>query len=418
MNQPRIMYKPNNIVSALFRSPILWGGLATAVFYALIRKGLIAGEFVERYFASHPVEYVATAMFLVALAALAIKLVELSTQTAALGKFNCDREPDGQHTVEDCEPLLQQLAQAPPRLQDGYLIRRLREVLEYVWRKGDADSLDEELRHLADVDAYRSHDSYALVRIIIWAIPILGFLGTVIGITLAVAKLSPQQIETSITEVTAGLGVAFDTTALSLGLSMVLMFAMYLTSRIETRLVADVDAKVSAEMVGRFEHFGGNDGGGQLALLRRMTDRVVQSSEQLVAGQAELWKSTIDEAHQRWQSLSGEAAEQLQRTFCNSLDSALNNALDRHTAAISGQQEQLIRQGEILLKVVEATGQIRQLETALNENLSALAGSNDFSKTVLSLSAAINLLTARLDDGDQRTARVDLSGDQHRETAA
>ena len=408
------MYKPNNIVSALFRSPILWGGLATVVFYALIRKGLIAGEFVERYFASHPVEYVATAMFLVALAALAIKLVELSTQTAALGRFNFDRDPDGRQTVEDCEPLLQQLAQAPPRLQDGYLIRRLREVLEYVWRKGDADSLDEELRHLSDVDAFRSHDSYALVRIIIWAIPILGFLGTVIGITLAVAKLSPQQIETSITEVTAGLGVAFDTTALSLGLSMVLMFAMYLTSRIETRLVADVDAKVSAEMVGRFEHFGGSDGGGQLALLRRMTDRVVESSEQLVAGQAELWKSTIDEAHQRWKSLSGEAADRLQQTFCNSL----NDALGRHTSAISAQQEQLIRQGEILLKVVEATGQIRQLETALNENLSALAGSNDFSKTVLSLSAAINLLTARLDDGDQRTARVDLSGDQHRETAA
>ena len=407
------MNKPINFVAAMFRSPILWGGLATVVFYALIRKGLIGGEFVERYFASHPVEYVATTMFLVAMAALAIKLLDLSAQTAALGKFSLDREPDGQHTVEDCEPLLQQLAQAPPRLQDGYLIRRLREALVYVWRKGDADSLDDELRHLSDVDAYRSHESYSLVRIIVWAIPILGFLGTVIGITLAVAKLSPQQIETSITEVTAGLGVAFDTTALSLGLSMVLMFAMYVTSRIETRLVADVDAKVSAEMVGRFQQRD-KDGDGQSALLRRMADQIMQSSQQLVAGQAEVWKSTIDEAHQRWQSLSGETAEQLRQTFSDSL----NEALGRHTTVISDQQQQLIRQGELLLKVVEATGQVRQLETALNENLSALAGSHDFSKTVISLSAAINLLTARLDDDGQRAGRVDLSDNQPRETAA
>ncbi|MCH8924050.1 MAG: MotA/TolQ/ExbB proton channel family protein [Planctomycetes bacterium] len=407
------MSKPNNIAAALFRSPVLWGGLATVVFYALIRKGLIGGEFVQRYFASHPVEYVATTMFLVAMAALAIKLIDISAQTAALGKFHLDREPDGQHTVDDCQPLLEQLAQVPPRLQEGYLIRRLREALVYVWRKGDANTLDDELRHLADVDAYRSHDSYSLVRIIIWAIPILGFLGTVIGITLAVAKLSPQQIETSITEVTAGLGVAFDTTALSLSLSIVLMFAMYLTTRIETRLVADVDAKVSAEMVGRFEQIG-SGGDGQLALLRRMTDQVVHSSERLVAGQAEIWKSTIDEAHARWQNLSGETAEQLQQTFCNSL----NEALGDHTRAMTNQQEQLIRQGEMLLKVVEATGQVKQLETALNENLSALAGSHDFSKTVISLSAAINLLTARLDDGGRHTTRVDLSDDQPRESAA
>jgi hypothetical protein len=191
------------------------------------------------------------------------------------------------------------------------------------------------------------------------------------------------------------------------------MFAMYLTSRNETRLVADVDAKVSAELVGRFEQVGG-DGDGQLALLRRMTDQVMQSSERLVVGQADLWKSTIDEAHERWRSLSGDTAQQLQQTFTE----GLNDALGTHTAAISAQQQQLIRQGEMLLKVVQATGQVKQLETALNDNLSALSGSHDFSKTVISLSAAINLLTARLEDGGQHVSRVDLSGDQQRETAA
>ncbi|MEI2659369.1 MAG: MotA/TolQ/ExbB proton channel family protein [Bifidobacterium adolescentis] len=52
-----------------------------------------------------------------------------------------------------------------------------------------------------------------LIRTITWAVPILGFLGTVIGITMAIANITPDQLESSLGEVTAGLAVAFDTTA-------------------------------------------------------------------------------------------------------------------------------------------------------------------------------------------------------------
>ena len=60
----------------------------------------------------------------------------------------------------------------------------------------------------------------------------MGFLGTVIGITVAIANLSPSQME-NITDVVAGLGTAFDTTATALGLSMVLMFSHFLVDRQE-----------------------------------------------------------------------------------------------------------------------------------------------------------------------------------------
>ena len=123
-------------------------------------------------------------------------------------------------------------------------------------RKSSAETLDDELRALADYDVDRMHASYSLVRIIVWAIPILGFLGTVIGITLAIAKLSPDQLENSLPEVTAGLGIAFDTTALALALSMVLMFAKFFVERLETRLLMAVDRRVAEELVGRFQTYG------------------------------------------------------------------------------------------------------------------------------------------------------------------
>ena len=59
-------------------------------------------------------------------------------------------------------------------------------------------------------------------------------------------------------------------------------------------------------------------------------------------------------------------------------------------------QEQLVEQSNVLLKVVEATEQVTRLEEKLNSNLSALAGANNFEETVISLSAAVQLLSSRL----------------------
>src|SRR4029078_13191444 len=105
-----------------------------------------------------------------------------------------------------------------------------------------------------------------MVRIIIWAILILGLLGTVIGITIAVANLNPATLEESMTKVTHGLGVAFDHTATALSLTMLLMFTKSAVERIEDNLMGRVDERVSREMVGRFADTGANDDANVAAL--------------------------------------------------------------------------------------------------------------------------------------------------------
>jgi hypothetical protein len=62
----------------------------------------------------------------------------------------------------------------------------------------------------------------------------------------------------------------------------------------------------------------------------------------------------------------------------------------------------------MMARVVEATGEVRKLESSLNSNLQSLAGSKNFEDTVMSLSAAIHLLNTRLGAPADDARQVDL----------
>jgi hypothetical protein len=74
----------------------------------------------------------------------------------------------------------------------------------------------------------------------------------------------------------------------------------------------------------------------------------------------------------------------------------VQKALLQNAEAVTLQQRELVKQGEVLTQVVAATGQVEKLENELNRNLNTLAGAKNFEQTVLSLGAAIQLLNAKL----------------------
>lgn len=407
-------------LSAVWHSPLVWGGVSSLGFYSLYHGQVIRGEFVRRYFAGHPVNYCETVCFFVALAALVIKGLDVFGQRSGLRQLRLPASPREGLPPEASEELLAEVCAWPASAQVSYAALRLKSALEFVRQQGSADRLDDELKYLADSDRLTAHGSYALVRLVIWAIPILGFLGTVIGITMAIAELSPEALEESLPEVTSGLGVAFDTTALALGLSMILMFVQYVVDKSEQALLAAVDGWLAHALAGRFQVMGGAQDP-QVAQVKRIADAMVLATERLVQQQAELWRATIDEAHQRWTQLTAGAHEVLEQSLVAGLTKSLESharelalgrrqgeeqrqrtigdlklALDHFSTALVGQQTELARQGDVLLQVVDATGQVARLEEALNRNLQALAGERNFEETLHSLSAAIHLLTARL----------------------
>ena len=283
----------------------------------------------RQYTAGHRVEYVICSIFFVGLAAIVMRFIYLAGQFASLDRIQLDPIPIGGQPPSTSEGLLAQLADLPPALQQHFLVRRLHDALEFVRRKDSADSLDDHLRHLQDVEAIQIQSAYALLRLIVWAIPILGLLGTVIGITLSIGNLNPQTLEESVTKVTGGLGIAFDHTAEALTLTMVLMFLKSWVERVEDRLMAEVDNRVADELVGRFQSSGSSDP--NVAAIRRMSEQVIDAVEELATNQANIWKTSIDQTHQQWAEVSVTASKVVKE----SLSSTVRDSLDRHAQLLN-----------------------------------------------------------------------------------
>src|SRR5262249_35231241 len=150
--------------------------------------------------------------------------------------------------------LQQSLSLGSDRLLNTFLGRRVANILNFVASRNSANDLDDQMRTLADNDAIALDGSYALMRFIIWAMPILGFLGTVLGITAAIAGIDPEQLEKGgAGAVTEGLTQAFDATALALGLTLVAMFFNSMVEKLEQSVLERVDEYVDKELAHRFQ---------------------------------------------------------------------------------------------------------------------------------------------------------------------
>ncbi len=93
------------------------------------------------------------------------------------------------------------------------------------------------VKERAELAADRLDSSLSLVRYIAWAIPAIGFIGTVRGIGLALA-FAEQAIKGDISPVIEALGLAFNSTLVALVLSMGLMYLMHVVqSRQEAQVI-------------------------------------------------------------------------------------------------------------------------------------------------------------------------------------
>lgn len=519
LTKQRSINHVHSFAAVILRQPLLWGIIVCANFFALLYQGAIDSPLLRRYCAGHAIEIIELTVFFIGLAGLVIRFLGVMGQFPSLRCPLLDEVPAGGQRITDCDRLLDQL-DLITAFQESYIVRRLRDALDFVRRKGSADDLDQHLRHLEELESIQVNGSYSMIRIIIWAIPILGLLGTVIGITIAVANLNPQTLEESMTKVTHGLGVAFDHTATALALTMILMFVKSAVERVEDSLLARVDARVSKELVGRFQHVAPADDP-NVHTIRRMSEHVLDAVEALAARQAEVWKSSIVETHQQWADVSMAAghivkdslstaikdnleqharvlgqnalkhADRIQvcvdkqvemldrgtnetvgrlRDGLEQLGELLVEALERHgdvltkaekemgeenrqhlseveaalgnsmvvaterqenlirqsehllkemqialveaAGATVRQQEQLIRQSDVLLKVVDSTGQITRLEESLSQNLAAVDKAHNFEEMAVNLSAAIQLLSARLGHYSFPATNRDASSNQ------
>ncbi len=130
-----------------------------------------------------------------------------------------------------------------------FLVERVRRLLEHYAARRDVTETATINSADADADAVAVAASFSTLKVLVWAIPILGFIGTVIGISAAVGGFSQSlegaeqldAIKSSLGSVTAGLAVAFDTTLVALVASIIVMLPTSWLQKAEEQLANDVD---------------------------------------------------------------------------------------------------------------------------------------------------------------------------------
>jgi MotA/TolQ/ExbB proton channel family protein len=77
--------------------------------------------------------------------------------------------------------------------------------------------------------------NYSMLRYIIWVIPTVGFIGTVVGIAWTLKLVDPENPDLG--QLTASLAVAFNTTLIALILSAILVFMLHVVQRMEEKTI-------------------------------------------------------------------------------------------------------------------------------------------------------------------------------------
>jgi biopolymer transport protein ExbB/TolQ len=104
------------------------------------------------------------------------------------------------------------------------------------------------VRERAELAGDELDSSLGLVRYIAWAIPAIGFIGTVRGIGDAL-NFAEQAIHGDISAVTTGLGLAFNSTFVGLSLCIVLMFFLHLVQGRQEAFIIETQAFLRDKLI-------------------------------------------------------------------------------------------------------------------------------------------------------------------------
>jgi biopolymer transport protein ExbB/TolQ len=139
---------------------------------------------------------------------------------------------------EDTREYTRSLQALPDAARESLLPRTLLAALHRFSSTRNVQDVSEAVKSVCDAEQDRLDSELSMVRYIAWAIPSIGFIGTVRGIGEALGQ-AYRAVEGDIAGVTTSLGVAFNSTFIALVISIVLMFFMHQLQLIQERLVLD-----------------------------------------------------------------------------------------------------------------------------------------------------------------------------------
>ena len=425
-NPLRKMNKAPTNKSNAFTSLVLPLAIGLAMYMCInlmVDREVINNELLLRYLTGHPISKITTFMFCVGVAGLLLIANNVFDQFCGCDKIRLRLESEESESEvvspnQRATTLMESMLNSKAAIRSHYLWQRLYGSLSFIQRTGNTSGLEEELKYLADLDQDRQQQRYSLIRIVIWATPMLGFLGTVLGISQALGGIQvgpDNDFQSMLNSLRGSLFVAFDTTALALTLSMLLMFLQFFVDRFEIQLLESVQRRTHEELLPLYkeDHFVDP----QSRAVEKIGRTVLATTHQLVKQQTDQWEHSMRSAEVAWTNSVAHASETVQSSLgmalrdanielADSITRGIERAddsmakrweqwqvmLSENARQINMSQTQILRQidtvKELLAKIDSASG----AQHMLNKNLDALAATSRLHETLRQLTKSIDEL--------------------------
>jgi len=150
-----------------------------------------------------------------------------------------DKDKDKDKDGLDVDSIIEKLdKQIPEDCLSSPLVQTLRSSLWRYSATRNVQNLSDAIESNLDALAVRQDSENTMIRYLIWAIPSIGFIGTVRGIGQALS-MADQALAGDISGMTDSLGVAFNSTLVALLISIFLMFLFHQLQRLQDTQILD-----------------------------------------------------------------------------------------------------------------------------------------------------------------------------------
>ncbi len=145
---------------------------------------------------------------------------------------------------------LKTLEALPPDIRETPLVKTLMTSLRRFLITQDVQNTSDAIESSVEALALKQDAENSMIRYLIWAIPSIGFIGTVRGIGQALSQ-ADQALAGDIAGMTESLGIAFNSTLVALLISIALMFMLHQLQRLQDNLVVDTQDYCEAFLLNR-----------------------------------------------------------------------------------------------------------------------------------------------------------------------
>lgn len=234
--------------------------LLTAGLYGLLATPWLHGTTFDLIFTQRgPTQHATVLLFFWCLVILALKWAKLRFQRRALGVPVIPAEAGFVISTASVDRVLDRINDAVDDPRNFILFNRLVIALANLRNLGRVADLDDVIQAQAAQDEAAVETSYSLLQGFVWAIPVLGFIGTVLGLSDAIGQFSGvlgaakdiSQISSALKGVTAGLATAFDTTLVALVAALVVQLLITIMRKQEEEFLDAAMEFALRHVVGR-----------------------------------------------------------------------------------------------------------------------------------------------------------------------